>query len=1103
MARKAGKNKQSQDSHNTESTRGPGVGGTPAHHPADSSSPAYSGSQQTISTEKILQSLEEAKKLESQLELLRTTKSSSSKRTSSSQGGNGDDISTQKIRCMLCDKLSNIILDDPLLSESNDVVNRLWKICFYNRINELRSLITKEKSKAKKRANPLPGEAISVKASEQAKLLVVQYETQYKQFLTEAIKLYQYIIDRYTKELSMPPLSQTQTVQSQSQLSQSSSTLKVAPDDERSLVVISSLYKLNIHLGDLYRYSSQYKLSKNCYLYSSKLAPSTGNPYNQLAVVAQSSSSSAGGTGAGDNQTVVALYYYARSLLATSIPFETSRSNLVRLFEANAKWMKEHLRDVNNNTTINIDMGKEIAPVGLTKKEQKEWLNKLRTSNNRKCLVMVVDLQWMFFKGVSLDNNNSDGTSGSGGGSKGEREKVDLQTLLTKMKYINNTISNLINHSSFSESLLLKLLSIFSFSTITSGNGGKIINTQGFEKKRLMNPSWNKEGIIITNQALVFSFLLDFITLLCDDVTNLLVKKMSSGNNNVKLGTIRSLSALLLGVRYITMLYDGECEWFHGLPFFPTSTGGSGGDGSSSKLSRGSTIHTICQVSHTKFWKSLANLTNQIDTLPTIQRLSQEIEDITEIGTIKEYNELHGYVPFTSFLDNDNDNNCMLNKDGEVTEYVNVANAIKALDTTEDDTSKGGGGGGKGSSSSSSEGATKYKLNLLVSIVNKKTTLFSKSDDMLVDGRQFFLTRKSITDKRELITVNNDEEENEEKSVPEEEVLEDEQAETNFSPDVDDMDVEDDDVNKEDEEKQDVVEKKGPDVPFLLTPAALLAASGGDSGGGEGVKLDSILASSMNPEAPCDTHKTTTAGTGGDVGELLLNNAFPPPQKRQQLEVQQVNVPLPPPPGIAPPPGISLPPGLAAGGAVQPQQQQPTQGMGISLADFTTAPPQQQQGQVSFGRGTNQMPQDVPSYPSNVFETMNPFVQAPPPLAQFKNNAGMVMNSSSSSLNQLPTDLPPGLLNTVGQQQPPPQSTSGLDSTLDFLLNSTGGSVQPSTAAANAFNSLLVPSTSKEENDGESILNFLFDSSGTSSSSAAGAGKPLYGVPQTKNPFAT
>jgi len=1120
MARKAGKSKQSQDSHGTESRSGPaGVGGTPAHHPADSSSsPAHSGSQQTISTEKILESLEEAKKLESQLELLRTT-TKSSKRTSSSSQGGGDDISTQKIRCMLCDKLSNIILDDPLLSESNDVVNRLWKICFYNRINELRSLITKEKIRAKKKSNPLPGEAISVKAAEQAKQLVAQYETQYKQFLNEAIKLYQYIIDRYTKELSMPPLSQTQTVQQsqsqsqqQSQLSQSSSTLKVAvaPDDnERSLVVISSLYKLNIHLGDLYRYSTQYKLSTNCYLYSSILAPSTGNPYNQLAVVAQSSSlnSSSGGGTAGDNQTVVALYYYARSLLATSIPFETSRSNLVRLFEANSKWMKEHLRDVNNTNTINIDMGKEIAPVGLTKKEQKEWLNKLRTTNNRKCLVMLVDLQWMFFKGVSLDNNNNSDGTGGGSGSKGEREKVDLQTLLTKMKSINNTISNLINHSSFSESLLLKLLSIFTFSTITSGNGGKIINTQGFEKKRLMNSSWNKEGIIITNQALVFSFLLDFITLLCDDVTNLLVKKMSSGGNgngnggsNVKLGTIRSLSALLLGVRYITMLYDGECEWFHGLPFFPTSIGDNGGN--SSKLSRGSTIHTICQVSHTKFWKSLANLTNQIDTLPTIQRLSQEIEDITEIGTIKEYNELHGYVPFTSFLDND-DNNCMLNKDGDVTEYVNVANAIKALDTTEDDTSKAG--GGKSGSSSSSEGATKYKLNLLVSIVNKKTILFKKSDDdMMVDGRQFFLTRKSITDKRELITVNNDDEEEneEEESVPEEEEVDDEQAvaETNFSPDVD-MDVEDD--NKE-EEEEDVGEKKGPDdVPFLLTPAALLAASGG-SGDVEGVKLDSILASSMNPEEPYDSHKTTAAA-GGDVGELLLNNAFPP-QKRQQLEVQQVNVPLPPPPGIAPPPGISLPPGLAAPQQHQLHQQPPAPGMGVSLADFTTAPPQQQQGHISFGRGTNQMPQDVPSYPSNMFETMNPFVQAPPPLApvtQFNNNAGMVMNSSSSSLNQLPTSLPPGLLNTIGQQQqPPPQSTTGLDSTLDFLLSSTGGNNQ-STAAGNAFNNLLVPSTSKEENDGESILNFLFDSSGTSSSTTTGAGQPLYGVPQTKNPFAT
>ena len=97
--------------------------------------------------------------------------------------------------------------------------------------------------------------------------------------------------------------------------------------------------------------------------------------------------------------------------MATREPFETSRSNLVRLFESNRKWLDEHSRDedVHSRGIVNVgnvtEGGSATANSSMTKKAQKEWMHKACTAMNCKALARIVDLQCAFFRGLSFVNN--------------------------------------------------------------------------------------------------------------------------------------------------------------------------------------------------------------------------------------------------------------------------------------------------------------------------------------------------------------------------------------------------------------------------------------------------------------------------------------------------------------------------------------------------------------------------------------------------------------------------------------------------------------------------------------------------------------------------
>mmetsp|Transcript_22021 Transcript_22021/g.47871 ORF Transcript_22021/g.47871 Transcript_22021/m.47871 type:complete len:1002 (+) Transcript_22021:272-3277(+) len=969
------------------------------------SSTPGSQSQDSVTTEAILSKLTKAKEIETSLDVIAADLKANPKRKLSP----ASDEKAQALRLQLCSVLSDVVLLDCMLADSSDAVGRLWKICFYNRINELRSRIAKEKSRAKKRQASGAGSE-----ADAAKKMVVDVEKELKKFLQEAIQLYKYLIERYVKELM--PLSQSQ-MSSPGELTQQQ-------EDERSFVVISSLYRMHIHLGDLYRYSASYNEAEKCYLQAAKLAPGTGNPFNQLAVVAQQSQ---------DALSAVALYYYARSLMATRSPFETSRPNLERLFESNRKWMNEHSRDDNTHARGIVSVANVAGKGGKPpKKAQGEWHRKERIAANRQALARMVDLQWAFYRGVSLD---------------GADDKVDLDGLKKKMSSLDETLTNLIGNASLGESLLFKLISILAFSTLGASNKGKLMNAEsGFNAKRNKHPGWN-EGIVMTNQALAFSFFLRFCTILAKDAEACSAKK--------KRGRIHSLSPLLLGFRFVTSIYEGS-EWFHGLPFFPSSNGAAGNGLDIS------TIHELCKESHVEFWKSIASLANHFDTLPQNKRDDAQ-EELIDLTDVKDFDEFHGYVPFASYLDK----SFTFRKKAK---YVTVDDAISALAETKQTGSKAG------------DAETKLKISLFLSIADGNT--FDVDSDK--DG-QFFLSKNRETNDREFVSVNA---EDEAKEVSKEQASPDESV-PDHSPSFTDLDMDNNTTDTKDVVplKMSFSEKGMP----LLTPAALLA------GGADQLPMNMALNNeAKNPPppllAPIDSILAlSNTGPRPNLDTAALKGVDSILSNFQAKQPEPTKAPLLPPPGFS----------------IQPQQELPqlpialplAPSTGISLADF--AAPTQVDPSLAFG--TNQatrgmMPQAGPSYSTpNMFETMNPFVQAPQP--SFNNN---FTAANFSGLNQ-----PPGLLNPaqgVNVHQPP---NRGLDPTLDFLLNSNNRIQSPDElASSNALN-LMVPSAAEPDDQSESILNFLFDSNDTTR-----ARQPLYasqqypsqtqlGMPQTKNPFAT
>jgi hypothetical protein len=143
-----------------------------------------------------------------------------------------------------------------------------------------------------------------------------------------------------------------------------------------------------------------------------------------------------------------------------------------------------------------------------------------------------------------------------------------------------------------------------------------------------------ERGVLVNNQGVAFSFLLRFVGMLGRHTVEAVKEK---GDKKIKVGTIRPLSSLLLGVNFATSMYVGS-KWFHGLTLYPVR---------SSQNADPSPIRDLCRESHDQFWESLANVANCFRSLDLVW---MDGPSPPVNGDVRDFQEFMCYVPFESFL---------------------------------------------------------------------------------------------------------------------------------------------------------------------------------------------------------------------------------------------------------------------------------------------------------------------------------------------------------------------------------------------------------------------------------------------------------------------
>ena len=285
---------------------------------------------------------------------------------------NASATKADSIRPALCEVLADMILTDPASAVQLEVDARLWRNCFYSRIAPWRTRIYKDK----KRQNDF------------SKTQRALYH-----FLDEAIHLYIYIGDVLQGKL-LGALSQTQQSQTQSSIMSDNSSPAEEPDSyipheeetqplmsQDKTGIVELVHRIYIRLGDLYRYYEQYDQAHTSYENAAALGPGHGHTYNQIAVVYQTKEPL--GT------TAIAVYWYARALAATTDPFETSESNIARLFNDNHEWLKsQQQQQQSSQQELKVVASKSIQ--------------------TRRFLAHFVDMQRIFYEGQDTEHAIND-----------------------------------------------------------------------------------------------------------------------------------------------------------------------------------------------------------------------------------------------------------------------------------------------------------------------------------------------------------------------------------------------------------------------------------------------------------------------------------------------------------------------------------------------------------------------------------------------------------------------------------------------------------------------------------------------------------------------
>jgi hypothetical protein len=231
------------------------------------------------------------------------------------------DKQVNQLRLSIRENYEKIILSDPAFASSKDVDQLLWKSVFYRPIEEYRKIIKKyhmaafPQTATTTTSSTNASTAASSSQQQQQKIEKAKEKLRktcrnFQSFLEESSKYYDSLFKK---------------------LKHLYDNFRNENNSKFAKIILNSLHKNLIIQGDLSRYSELYKEDPNKnwktaqkhYLHALELMPNSGNPHNQLAVIATY-----------QNDECEAIYRYFRSL-AVSRPFISARENLTLLFEKN------------------------------------------------------------------------------------------------------------------------------------------------------------------------------------------------------------------------------------------------------------------------------------------------------------------------------------------------------------------------------------------------------------------------------------------------------------------------------------------------------------------------------------------------------------------------------------------------------------------------------------------------------------------------------------------------------------------------------------------------------------------------------------------------
>ncbi|KAG9290201.1 hypothetical protein G9A89_022177 [Geosiphon pyriformis] len=232
------------------------------------------------------------------------------------------------VRSKLRDNYEKIIFLDYDLAYSKDVEQNLWKYVFYKVIEEFRTRIRLAQSN--------PG---GIKSPVTRKL-----STSFRSFLHEATGFYYSFIQRLASHFQLEEIN---PFIKNFGLFSGPSVPEAIPMNFRQRAILSC-HKSLIFLGDLARYREMqnerprknWATVREYYNQARQLVPDSGNPHNQLAVIASYNS-----------DDFAAVYHYYRSLVVRN-PFLTAKDNLGFLFQkakkGSADFLESNIKDSQN-----------------------------------------------------------------------------------------------------------------------------------------------------------------------------------------------------------------------------------------------------------------------------------------------------------------------------------------------------------------------------------------------------------------------------------------------------------------------------------------------------------------------------------------------------------------------------------------------------------------------------------------------------------------------------------------------------------------------------------------------------------------------------------